>query len=39
MFHENEMSGVGLSIDSSLNKYMGQHERGMRHGFGIFEAR
>ena len=39
MFENDQMSGVGLSIDSSLNKYMGQHERGMRHGFGIFEAR
>lgn len=39
MFENDEMSGVGLSIDPQLNKYMGQHDRGMRQGFGIYEAR
>lgn len=29
------MTGIGISLDPNLIKYVGEHQNGKRHGFGI----
>ena len=35
MYENDQMSGMGISLDPNLIKYMGEHRNGKRHGRGI----
>jgi len=35
MYENDQMTGMGISLDPNLIKYMGEHRNGKRHGFGI----
>ena len=39
MFEQDQITGIGLSVDDHFNKYIGEHESGGRNGFGIFEMK
>ena len=35
MFENDKMTGIGISIDSNMVRYMGEHNDGKRDGLGI----
>ena len=38
MFKNDQMDGLGFSLDHKLNRYMGEHQEGQRNGAGIFRV-
>lgn len=39
MFEMDQMSGLGISTDFKMNKYIGKHQDNKRNGFGTFELK